>query len=75
MDQHLDRIKKRKVTVEILADTHMLHDNRKHRRGICDGTTGYILEIKKEKGKETYIISVLTKTNKKLILQVYYQMI
>ena len=47
----------------------MITENIDVKNGICNGTTGHITEIKKEKGKETYIISVLTKDNKKLILQ------
>ena len=42
----------------------MITENIEVNNGICKGTTGYITEIKKEKGKETYIITVLTKDNK-----------
>ena len=43
----------------------MITENIDVNNGICNGTTGHITEIKKEKGKETYIIGVLTKDNKK----------
>ena len=50
------------------------YDNRNTavKNGICNGTPGNtcITEIKKEKWKETYIISVLTKDNKNLMLQI-----
>ena len=35
----------------------MITENVDVKNGICDGTTGYITEIKKENGKETYIIT------------------
>ena len=44
----------------------MITENIDVKNGICNGTTGYITEIKKAKGKKTYIISVTTKDNKKI---------
>ena len=44
----------------------MITENIDVNNGICNGTTGYITEIKKEKGKETYIITALTKDNKEI---------
>ena len=44
----------------------MITENTDVKNGICNGTPGNtcITEIKKEKWKETHIISVLTKDNK-----------
>jgi len=42
----------------------MFTENIDVENGICNGTTGYIIEINKE--NEKYIISVLTKENKKI---------
>ena len=44
----------------------MITEDIDGKNGICNGSTGYITEIKKQKRKETYIISVLTKDNKKI---------
>ena len=44
----------------------MITENIDVNNGTCNGITGYITEIKKEKGKETYIITVLTKDNKEI---------
>jgi ATP-dependent exoDNAse (exonuclease V) alpha subunit len=42
----------------------MITENIDVENGICNGTTGYIIEITKE--NEKYVISVLTKENKKI---------
>jgi hypothetical protein len=48
----------------------MITENIDVENGICNGTTGYIIEINKE--NEKYIISVLTKENKKLTFQIRF---